>query len=121
MGSEAALTPLQHADLERASELTVLAEDARAAALRGSGAFDSAAIVKLENLADRAVRRLRLPAKPSTTERDHFAELAALAGEADGDPREATDTSPDAALAETPADPEARTGEPVASPEGAAA
>lgn len=43
----------------KAAELVQAAEDARAALLAGKG--DANAVVRLENLADRAVRRLGLP------------------------------------------------------------
>lgn len=66
LGGYDALSDVQLSDARRAAELTALAETARMQALRpGGGAFDVAALVKLEGVADRALRRLRIKPKGS--------------------------------------------------------
>jgi len=54
------VTPLVMADIERAVDLLMLARAARIALLKGEGNIN--ATVKIENAADRAMRRLNLPA-----------------------------------------------------------
>jgi hypothetical protein len=71
LGGLAALTEGQQLDIRRAAELTALAEQARARALReGTGdAAELSAMIRLEGMAARAVRALDLPkAGGKTTE-----------------------------------------------------
>ena len=80
-GGDEKLTPVMRSNITRAAELVALAEGARAAALRGI-TFDVEGLTKIEMCADRAVRRLALPAtKP--LDADDADELGAyLAGRA---------------------------------------
>jgi hypothetical protein len=55
----AASNPMMAAAIERAAELQALAEEARAAAVR-NGVFDPVPLARIEGVADRAVRKLRL-------------------------------------------------------------
>jgi hypothetical protein len=57
LGGWAGLSDVQAANVRKAAELTALAEQARADALR-NGCNDPAALTRLEHLADKAVRRL---------------------------------------------------------------
>lgn len=74
-------SPVAQADAIRAAELTVAAEDARAKLLAGDG--DANAVVRIENLAARAVRKLGLverqrdAAKPKLSLADYAREKAA--------------------------------------------
>lgn len=72
---------LAQADALRAAELTVAAEEARAKLLAGEG--DANGVVRLENLAARAVRKLGLDQqqsqRPKKTLRDYAREKAGQA------------------------------------------
>jgi hypothetical protein len=73
-------SPVAQADAIRAAELTVAAENARAKLLKGDG--DGNAVVRLENLATRAVRKLGLAdrqnaAKSTSSVADYMREKAA--------------------------------------------
>ena len=59
LGGWPALTAMQTAAIRRAAELTALAEQARAEALRNA-VFDPLALSRLEGCADRARRALQL-------------------------------------------------------------
>jgi hypothetical protein len=79
LGGSARVTATQMTDVERAVDMTMLALDMRTRALRG----DKVAItdlVRLEGAADRAVRRLNLPAPGSAAPvmdlHDHAAKRA---------------------------------------------
>lgn len=87
MGGDEAMTPLQRTDIRRAAELTALAEDARARALRAAQP-DLAVVVKLEGAADRAVRRLKCnPPEEHATFAERLAhELAESAGAVSSEP-----------------------------------
>ena len=63
LGGWDALSDMQAAAVRRAAELTALAEQTRANALR-NGCADPVALARLEGCADRAVRRLRLDQIP---------------------------------------------------------
>jgi hypothetical protein len=56
---DGASNPMMAAAIKRAAELQALAEEARAKAVR-NGTFDPIALARIEGVADRAVRRLRL-------------------------------------------------------------
>jgi hypothetical protein len=75
---------IAQADALRAAELTVAAEDARARLLAGAGDADE--LVRIENLAARAVRKLGLDqqraAKPKKTLADHLRQKATATGSA---------------------------------------
>jgi hypothetical protein len=60
LGGWSTLTPLQTTAVKRASELSALAEQSRADALR-NGCIDPLALSRLEGCADRAWRSLGLP------------------------------------------------------------
>jgi hypothetical protein len=64
LGGDTKLTDGQRVDVRKAAELVALAEDARALALQEGpgGAGLLSVLVRLEGAADRAVRRLNLPA-----------------------------------------------------------
>ena len=74
-------SPIAQADAIRAAELTAAAENARARLLAGDG--DANAVVRIENLAARAVRKLGLverqrdAAKPKLSVLDYAREKAA--------------------------------------------
>jgi hypothetical protein len=74
------LTPVQRMNIARAAELTALSEAARGAALRAP-IFDIENLTRLESTADRAIRRLALPDKPSGTEPDLHTYLRQRAAE----------------------------------------
>jgi DNA-binding helix-hairpin-helix protein with protein kinase domain len=87
LGGSSRITAIQLRDIERAVDMTMLAEAARAKALRG----DKVAItdlVRLEGAADRAVRRLNLPAShagpPVQTLAEYLASRHAASDEAEG-------------------------------------
>jgi hypothetical protein len=69
LGGAAALSEGQLIDIRKAAELTALAEQARARAMRegASGAGELTAMVRLEGMAARAVRSLNI--KPATANR----------------------------------------------------
>jgi hypothetical protein len=82
LGEAEKLNPAAMVRVRRAAELVVAAEELRAKAMRGELNTDVAllSLVRLEGLADRAVRRLRLerkhePAAPTLAE--HLAKRAA--------------------------------------------
>lgn len=82
LGGEAGLTDAQRAAIKRAAELTVLAEQERAKALRGE-LVDPVAFVRLQGLADRAVRALNIKGQPkpkAANLRDIAAARAAAGG-----------------------------------------
>jgi hypothetical protein len=60
LGGADRVNPLQLEDIHRAADLVVLAKTARGELAAGKTSIDD--VVKLENAADRAVRRLNLPA-----------------------------------------------------------
>jgi hypothetical protein len=66
LGGAGALSDGQQIDIRRAAELTALAEQTRAQAMRdGTGdAADLSAMIRLESTAARAVRALNIKAKP---------------------------------------------------------
>jgi hypothetical protein len=73
-------SPVDQADAIRAAELTVASENARAKLLKGDG--DANEVVRLENLAGRAVRKLGLAqrqndSKPKQSVADYKREKAA--------------------------------------------
>jgi hypothetical protein len=73
-------SPVEQADAIRAAELTVASENARAKLLAGNG--DANEVVRLENLAGRAVRKLGLAqrqndAKSTPSVADYMREKAA--------------------------------------------
>jgi hypothetical protein len=76
LGGWEALSDTMAANVRKASELTALAEQMRAGALR-DGNVDPLALVRLEGAADRAVRRLKpgKAAEPSLA--DHLARRVA--------------------------------------------
>jgi hypothetical protein len=63
LGGEAALTEAQRVAVRRAAELTVIAEQQRARALRGES-VDPLALVRLEGMTARAVRALAIESQP---------------------------------------------------------
>lgn len=67
LGGSARVTPIQMQDIERAVDLDLLARKARAD-LSAGGRTSIHAVVKLENVANRAVLRLNLPAPGSSAE-----------------------------------------------------
>jgi hypothetical protein len=68
LGGSSAVTPVQITDIRRAAELTALAEEMRAQALReGTATIDMAALVRLEGAASRAVRALGIKSGPTAT------------------------------------------------------
>lgn len=83
LGGSASVTPIQMQDIERAVDLVLLARTARAELSAGKTTIN--AVVKLENAADRAVRRLNLPASgaaaPVQTLQDYLARRAERAEE----------------------------------------
>jgi hypothetical protein len=85
LGGPAALSEGQQIDIRKAAELTALAEQARARAMREgfADAGDLSSLVRLEGAASRAVRALGI--KAATTNREPVADLAAyLANKAAG-------------------------------------
>jgi hypothetical protein len=69
----------RQAEVIAAAELQVLAEEARAAALRQSGAVDLDQVVRVQGAADRAIRRLGLDRKREAAAPSLAEHLAALA------------------------------------------
>jgi hypothetical protein len=70
LGGRDRITEGQLGDIVRAAELLALAEAARFTALKGGSEVDLVGLVRLEGVADRAVRRLGLPSasgKPAET------------------------------------------------------
>ena len=63
LGGWDTITEGQLADVVRASELTAIAEETRFAALKGGTEVDLEALVRVEGIADRAVRRLGIGAR----------------------------------------------------------
>jgi hypothetical protein len=63
LGGRDRITEGQLVDVVRAAELVALAEEARLTALKGDSAVDLVGLVRLEGVADRAVRRLGLDHK----------------------------------------------------------
>jgi hypothetical protein len=87
-GGRDRITEGQLGDIVRAAELVALAEDARLTALKGGSEVDLVALVRLEGVADRAVRRLGIPsAAGKPVEVDLKAYLAALPKEPVGTKR----------------------------------
>lgn len=80
LGGPARVTPLQLVEIERAASLTLLAQEMRSRALRGE-AIEITDLTRLEGTADRAVRRLNIPASgavaPVMNLHDHVARRAA--------------------------------------------
>jgi hypothetical protein len=78
LGGSASVTPIQMQDVERVVDLVLLARTARAELSAGKTSVND--VVKLENAADRAVRRLNLPATgtaaPVQTLQDYLAQRA---------------------------------------------
>jgi ribosomal protein L13E len=75
LGGEAALTEVQRTAIRRASELTTLAEQQRARALRGES-VDPLALVRLEGMTARAVRALGITSDIKPRRRSLLAQLA---------------------------------------------
>jgi hypothetical protein len=91
LGGPASLSAGQWIDIRKAAELTALAEQARARAMRegATGAGELTAMVRLEGMAARAVRALNIkPAQPKPPSlAEHLAQRAArAAGKPAGDP-----------------------------------
>ncbi len=114
LGGWPALSDMMAANVRKASELTALAEQSRAEALR-NGNIDPLALVRLEGAADRAVRRLGIklgnaPA-PGPTLAEYLASLEAEQSQSEpedeGEPERAADTAPDGAPANDAVDDEA--------------
>jgi hypothetical protein len=85
LGGPAALSEGQQIDIRKAAELTALAEQARARAMREglTDAAEMSAMVRLESTAARAVRSLNI--KPGAGNREPVADLQAyLANKAAG-------------------------------------
>ena len=79
LGGVPSLSEAQCADVRRAAELMLIAEEARAQALRGE-LVDLSGLVRIEGAADRAGRRLGIikpAAKPHVSLREQLAEEAA--------------------------------------------
>ena len=78
LGGSASVTAIQTQDIERTVDLVLLARAARAKLSAGEASVND--VVKLENAADRAVRRLKLPASgtaaPVQTLQDYLAQRA---------------------------------------------
>lgn len=79
LGGEAAISETQRAAIRRAAELTSLAEQRRAQSLRGE-AVDDLGLCRLEGVADRAVRSLKLPTVGGRPKRPSLREYAAAQG-----------------------------------------
>jgi hypothetical protein len=75
LGGEAALTEVQRTAVRRAAELTTLAEQTRARALRGEP-VDPLALVRLEGMTARAVRALGITSDIKPRRRSLLAQLA---------------------------------------------
>jgi hypothetical protein len=88
LGGRDRITEGQLANVVRAAELMALAEEARLTALKGDSAVDLVALVRLEGVADRAVRRLGLDHKREPAETPNLrAYLAGLPKETAGTKR----------------------------------
>jgi hypothetical protein len=61
-------SPVQVAQIKRAAEMTALAEQARAKRMAGDESVSWDDVVRLDSAARRAVRDLKLPAKPEARE-----------------------------------------------------
>jgi hypothetical protein len=86
LGGPARVTPVQRVEIERAASLVLLAADMRDRALRGE-AVAITDLTRLEGTADRAIRRLNLPAPdaaPVQTLADYIARRHAGPDEAEG-------------------------------------
>ncbi len=90
----------QQAAVIAAAELQVLAEEARAAALKKAGHADLDQVIRVQGAADRAVRRLGLDQGAREPARETFADIAARA-QAEADRRRALELAADEP-AETP-------------------
>jgi hypothetical protein len=79
LGGPASLSEGQRLDIRKAAELTALAEQARARAMRegASGAGELTAMVRLEGMAARAVRALNIKAGANQPKAESFAEYVA--------------------------------------------
>lgn len=77
------LTPLQRLDCERAALLTVIAEQAAEGYAKGSAFATADDVVRAQNAADRALRRLGLRQKPGRPALDLDAYLRRGASDAD--------------------------------------
>jgi hypothetical protein len=107
---------IAQANALNAAELTVAVEQARLAAARGE-AVDIDALVRLSNLADRAVRRLRLqPGAVRSSEPDLTTYLRQISTDDEGGASEAVDACFDERSVETPAEAETLTCEAVGRP-----
>lgn len=94
LGGAARVSPVQMLAIRRAAELTVTTEQMRASALRGEP-VDVLALVRLENLATRAVAALGLDQRqPEPKPPETFADLAARA-QAAADVRRARELAED--------------------------
>jgi hypothetical protein len=78
VGGTAAVDAMQRELILKAAQLNVAAEDMRRRSLKGE-AVDIASLVKLENLAGRAVRALNLGAKRKAPTQDLHSYLASKA------------------------------------------
>jgi hypothetical protein len=87
LGAGVRSNPIVMTDIERCADLIMLAKTARAGLAAGKTTIDD--VVKLENAADRAVRRLGLPAPGAAAAvpniHDHAARRAAERANLDGD------------------------------------
>jgi hypothetical protein len=79
LGGAASLSDGQRLDIRKAAELTALAEQARARAMRegASGAGELTAMVRLEGMAARAVRALDIKPGANRSKTESLAEYAA--------------------------------------------
>jgi hypothetical protein len=86
LGGADRISPIQLQDVERAVDLVLLARDMRASVRQGSAKVSD--LTRLEGAADRAVRRLNLPAAstaaPAQSFADYLAQPAATTDEGDG-------------------------------------
>jgi hypothetical protein len=64
LGGASEISPLKLAEVRRAAELVVLAEETRAQVFRDSGSVDMLALVRLKGMASRAQRSLGLKPTP---------------------------------------------------------
>lgn len=78
LGGAEGLSPIERENVLKAAQLTVTAEDMRRRSLKGE-AVDIASLVKLENLASRAVRTLNLGGKRTVPQQDLRSYLASKA------------------------------------------
>jgi tagatose-1,6-bisphosphate aldolase non-catalytic subunit AgaZ/GatZ len=86
LGGAGACTDVTMVAVVRAAELTAVAEEARAAALKGDPTVDLGSLVRIEGAADRAVRALGLKAVAAAKVPGLAEHLAKRAAERAGEP-----------------------------------